>query len=1537
MQKINVQKSTISNAITENLVVSDGTSVTPDGTGSIIATDISGTLPAGKITGLATVATSGSYLDLSHLPTLGTAAAKDIAFFAQTANNLSDLASASGARTNLGLGGAAVLSVGTTAGTVAAGNDSRFDQIPLKIPLTEKGAALGVATLDAGGKIPLSEIPDSIISQLTYKGTWDALTNTPTLPTTPGASTQGDFYIVTVAGTFISIDWYVGDWIISDGSAWSRVANTNQVTSVFGRMGAVASANGDYTASQLTNVPAGSIAAITVQAALNELDSEKLAIASNLSDLNSASTARTNLGLGSISTQAASNVAITGGTITDTTVSGLTLTTNAAGFSVAGGTASKTLKVDNTLELAGTDGSTLNVGTGGTLGTAAFTAATAYATAAQGTKADNAGAVNGIIKSDGAAAFSAAVAGTDFVSPTGSGAGLSGIVTTITGTTNQVIASASTGAVTLSLPQSIGTGSTVQFGGITSTPISGSTGSFTTLSASTSGLVNRSGTAAPATIATNALQLVGNSTESTNLQIDTFGGTPVVYGRRADGAPGAPTATQSGEDLLFLSGRGFGATAYSTDAARITFQATQNFTDSAIGSKIILQVAPTGSTTLATAATITSTGIAANLTGDVTGKINKITITAPATGATLTIADGKTFTSSNTLMLAGTDGSTLNIGTGGTLGTAAFTNASAYVPYTGATGSVDLNNQSLTNINHLGVGSSVAPDILLRVVGDNGSLSRIAMRGYSSDVNGSAIRVTKFRGSSGTPQVPVSGDSLGRFEFAGYTTTTADGLAGAHWEAFATETWGATGHGTKAILKITPNTTTTPVAAITVDQDKSASFAGAIAITGAAGTGYATFIGQSSNPASPAAGTLLIHSKTVNGFTRMEQDNEAATNVVYGRDNVFIARNPTGSTIAKGATIYVSGTNSGAPEVQLARANSSSTLPCVGIAMDAILAGGFGQVMYAGLLTFDTSAFSVGNQVWVSTGTAGGLTATRPSGTTNSVQRMGTILVSGNATTGLMLVQTSPALLNMETGTNAATWSGTNISLGGTVNKLTLTAPATAATLTIADGKTLTVSNSLTLSGTDASTLNIGTGGTLGTAAYTAASAYSPVAGSASIVTTGALNSGSITSGFGSIDVGTDAISGGTITASTMFSGPHNGTVGATTPAAGSFTTLGASGQISHLLSANSGVTGFSSQNSNAGTSAYLLSSLNNGTNLLNSYILGVNWSGTFLTGGPTTQSAGIYTSANIPISIGINNAEVARFTSTGLNSTVIGATTPAAGTFTAISATGEISSTIGNNSRAFYANGASTGYLYGNIANTSGGLIWGVENSTGGGLIAGSTANDAIVRGVSGIAFSANGGGNMQMRLSATGLAVTGALSSTGQIYSSADNIKAIYNGGGSNNVGLDLKDSSDTSSTYFAGFRKASGTIIGSITRVTTTDAVIYNTTSDARLKENFRDFRDSGRLIDALRPRIFDWKSDTNGDGKNVVGFIAQEENAADPIFAHIGAVSVGDDDPTTITRQWQRSDSALVPIAIAELKALRARVAALEAKFNSITTT
>lgn len=66
--------------------------------------------------------------------------------------------------------------------------------------------------------------------------------------------------------------------------------------------------------------------------------------------------------------------------LSSTAVLGLTPTINAIGFRLSGGTTAKYVQINNDIVLAGTDGSTLNIGAGGTLGSAAFTASTAYAT-----------------------------------------------------------------------------------------------------------------------------------------------------------------------------------------------------------------------------------------------------------------------------------------------------------------------------------------------------------------------------------------------------------------------------------------------------------------------------------------------------------------------------------------------------------------------------------------------------------------------------------------------------------------------------------------------------------------------------------------------------------------------------------------------------------------------------------------------------------------------------------------------------------------------------------------------------------------------------------------------------------------------------------------------------------------------------------------------------------------------------------------------------------------------------------------------------
>lgn len=105
--------------------------------------------------------------------------------------------------------------------------------------------------------------------------------------------------------------------------------------------------------------------------------------------------------------------------------------------------------------------------------------------------------------------------------------------------------------------------------------------------------------------------------------------------------------------------------------------------------------------------------------------------------------------------------------------------------------------------------------------------------------------------------------------------------------------------------------------------------------------------------------------------------------------------------------------------------------------------------------------------------TANGFAGTVANSTTTPAITLTTTvtgILSGNGTaisaasttgSGAVVLATTPTLITPVLGVATAT----------SINKVAFTAPATAATLTIADGKTLTVSNSLTLAGTDATVM----------------------------------------------------------------------------------------------------------------------------------------------------------------------------------------------------------------------------------------------------------------------------------------------------------------------------------------------------------------------------------------------------------------------------------------------------------------------------------
>jgi len=196
----------------------------------------------------------------------------------------------------------------------------------------------------------------NVIGALVYKGTWDAATNTPTLTSSVG--NKGDYYVVNVAGTTNLngiTDWQVNDIAVFNGAVWEKIDTTDAVLSVNGQTGVVvltpasigAAANtvnviagtglaggGALTANvtlDLTNtaVTPGSYGSAT-QVSQVTIDAQgRVTSAANVSIAISNSAVS---GLGTMSTQNANSVAITGGSVDNTTLANANITSLAATF-----------------------------------------------------------------------------------------------------------------------------------------------------------------------------------------------------------------------------------------------------------------------------------------------------------------------------------------------------------------------------------------------------------------------------------------------------------------------------------------------------------------------------------------------------------------------------------------------------------------------------------------------------------------------------------------------------------------------------------------------------------------------------------------------------------------------------------------------------------------------------------------------------------------------------------------------------------------------------------------------------------------------------------------------------------------------------------------------------------------------------------------------------------------------------------------------------------------------------------------------------
>ena len=107
-----------------------------------------------------------------------------------------------------------------------------------QIKRSEMGVPKGVATLGEDGKVPESQLPDSVLGNVKYQGVWDAVNNVPKLELNDFDS-NGHYYIAINKGSQFGYDFDPGDWVINSNGRWVKIDNVDSVKSVNGQIGIV--------------------------------------------------------------------------------------------------------------------------------------------------------------------------------------------------------------------------------------------------------------------------------------------------------------------------------------------------------------------------------------------------------------------------------------------------------------------------------------------------------------------------------------------------------------------------------------------------------------------------------------------------------------------------------------------------------------------------------------------------------------------------------------------------------------------------------------------------------------------------------------------------------------------------------------------------------------------------------------------------------------------------------------------------------------------------------------------------------------------------------------------------------------------------------------------------------------------------------------------------------------------------------------------------------------------------------------------------
>lgn len=368
------------------------------------------------------------------------------------------------------------------------------------------------------------------------------------------------------------------------------------------------------------------------------------------------------------------------------------------------------------------------------------------------------------------------------------------------------------------------------------------------------------------------------------------------------GAIGSSGLTMNTARLLGRQAGGAGAIEEISIGAGLSFAGGILAATDAGGTVTIVSVAAANGITGTVANDTTTPAITIVLGAITPTSVNGLTISS--TSGTLTITNGKTLSISNTLAFAGTDGSTLNIGNGGTLGTAAFTAASAYeVPLTFTTGLTRTTNTVTVNTTqNIAKLSNLTSNGFVKTTGGDGTLS-IDTSTYLT--GNQTITLSGDATGSGATAITVAVVKINGVSLAGLSTgilknTTITGAPSIAVAAdFPTLNQSTTGSAA---------TLTTPRAIYGNVFDGSAALTQVIASTfGGTGNGFTKFSGPTTAERTftlpDASATILTDNAVVTGAQGGTGVNNNAKTITIGGSITFSGAFTTALTVTANTSV----------------------------------------------------------------------------------------------------------------------------------------------------------------------------------------------------------------------------------------------------------------------------------------------------------------------------------------------------------------------------------------------------------------------------------------------------------------------------------------------------------------------------------------------------------------------------------------------------------------------------------------------------------